>query len=384
MVETPAPAVSAPPRSLEALVKADMPETGLFLATAPVCDQQGPITPTPAWYVLQHFPMPEPLAPEAFELRIDGHVQRRLTVGFEELRRFPARSVRVTMECAGNDSQYFDTRHGAAMAMSALLGPSRAESGIAASGGEFTGVPLAAVLQAVGLRAGAVSVRAEGRDVGTPSPEMMGLPPPAAPIEPFAYDKGLPLDKALHPDTLLAWALNGEALTHHHGAPVRLVVPGWSGNWSVKWLRRIEVLDHPATCWWQTEYYYLAQSPDGHRELLTTLPVKSMVTHPRDDSPTLAAGPHVLRGLAWSGAGAISRVEVSVNGGKTWQAAHLEEPRERWLWTRWSLPVTLRAGSYRIMAKASDETGRTQPKDAHWNYLLKHFDGIIPVDITVK
>ena len=191
------------------------------------------------------------------------------------------------------------------MALSSILGSSRAESGVLASGGEFTGVPLAAVLEAAGIRHGAVAVRVEGRDVGAPSPEMMGLDPPAAPIEPFAYDKGLPLDKALHPDTLLAWALNGEALTHHHGAPLRLVVPGWSGNWSVKWVRRLEVLDHSATCWWQTEYYYNAQSKDGGRELLAALPVKSMVTSPRDDDATVAVGTHVVRGLAWSGAGAV-------------------------------------------------------------------------------
>lgn len=95
------------------------------------------------------------------------------------------------------------------------------------------------------------------------------------------------MEKALHPDTILARAQNGEALDHVHGAPVRLVVPGWPGNWSVKWVQRIEVLDKPATCWYQTEYYYYSQSPDDpQREIITSLPVKSMITFPKDDNPT--------------------------------------------------------------------------------------------------
>ena len=102
--------------------------------------------------------------------------------------------------------------------------------------GEFTGVPLAAVLERAGLGAKAAHVRVEGWDCGVPASASPGT-------KPFFYDKGLPLEKALHPDTILAWAMNGELLEHLHGAPVRLVVPGWSGNWSVKWARRIEVLE---------------------------------------------------------------------------------------------------------------------------------------------
>ena len=99
------------------------------------------------------------------------------------------------------------------------------------SAGEFTGVPLAAVLEQAGIGARAAHVRAEGWDQGVPASASPGT-------KPFFYDKGLPLEKALHPDTILAWAMNGELLEHLHGAPVRLVVPGWSGNWSVKWIRR--------------------------------------------------------------------------------------------------------------------------------------------------
>ena len=93
------------------------------------------------------------------------------------------------------------------------------------------------------------------------------------------------MQKALHPDTILAWAQNGQLLEHLHGAPVRLLVPGWSGNWSVKWLRRLEVMDHMPDCWYHYEFYYYADSPDAtDKELITTIGVKSMVTHPNDDT----------------------------------------------------------------------------------------------------
>ena len=165
---------------------------------------------------------------------------------------------------------------------------------------------------------------------------------------------------------------------------MRLVVPGWSGNWSVKWLQKLEVLDHIAPCFYQTEYFFYADSLEaGDRTMVTTMGVKSIITDPRDDDPTHARGERVVRGLAWSGHGAITRVEVSVDGGESWQDAHLEEPSERWLWVRWSYRWNAHEpGSYKVMSRATDETGRHQPQIG-WNVLRKNFDGIVPVDVTV-
>lgn len=159
----------------------------------------------------------------------------------------------------------------------------------------------------------------------------------------------------------------------------------WSGNWSVKWVQCIEVLDKPATCWYQTEYYYYSQSADDpQREIITSLPVKSMLAYPKDNDATLPRGRHVLRGFAWSGAGTITRVEVSVDDGKTWHAAHLDEPREKWLWARWSLPWDFQEpGTYSILCRATDEAGRVQSREARWNYLRKNFNGIVPVQVTI-
>ena len=354
----------------------------IFRAMAPVLDQEGLITPTQASYVVQHFDVPPVVHPEHWRLSIDGHVRQPISFTFNELRELPGRAARMVLECSGNDAQFFDMQSAERfIRLMRYLDPEyqgkRWQGGLL-SAGEFTGVPLASVLEKAGLKPNAVQVRAEGRDNGSPDRVAHGLPPSDKPVAPFSYDKGLPLEKALHPDTILAWA-------QIHGAPVRLIVPGWPGNWSVKWLQRLEVLDRPATCWYQTEYYYYSQSPDDpNREMITRMPVKSILTFPRDDDATLAKGRHVLRGLAWSGSGMITRVEGSLDDGKSWHAAHLEEPREKWLWVRWSLPWDFTApGAYSVLCRATDEAGRVQPREAHWNYLRKNFDGIVPVRVTI-
>jgi DMSO/TMAO reductase YedYZ molybdopterin-dependent catalytic subunit len=252
-------------------------------------------------------------------------------------------------------------------------------NGMLLSAGEFTGVPLAAILELAGVRPGAVSVRLEGADFGRPNSD----------VEPFYYDKALPLEKALEPDTIVAWALNGEYLDHVHGAPARAVVPGWSGNWHVKWLQRIEVLDHPGECWYQTEYYVYGQSLENHEGMLTLVPSKSIVTFPGPEGATLPRGRHVIRGLAWSGAGRVAQVEVSIDGGTTWRQARLEPPAQKWMWVRWSLPWDFdQPGRYVIKARAIDEAGRVQGSDPRYedrarNFLLKNFAGIIRVELTI-
>jgi DMSO/TMAO reductase YedYZ molybdopterin-dependent catalytic subunit len=338
----------------------------------PVMDLEGLMTPTHLFYVVQHFAVPEPVAPEHWRLTVDGAVKRPLEITYEDLRRLPARTVRTVMECSGSDANYFEYFQG--------IGPKplRCEEAMILSAGEFTGVPLAAVLEQAGLGPRAAHVRAEGWDQGVPASASPGT-------RPFFYDKGLPLEKALHPDTILAWAMNGELLEHLHGAPVRLLVPGWSGNWSVKWLRRLELLEQPPDCWYHYNFYYYGSSPnDPDKELITTIGVKSIVTYPRDDQTTLPRGTHMLRGRAWSGGGAIARVEVSVDGGETWHAAHLEEPRERWMWVRWSYLWEAQPGRYQVMSRATDEVGRVQPRQPRYNNMRKNFNAIVGYEITVE
>ena len=140
-----------------------------------------------------------------------------------------------------------------------------------------------------------------------------------------------------------------------------------------------------ASCYHQTEYFVSGKSADDpNKEMMTTLGCKSIITHPRDDDSPLKFGSHLIRGLAWSGEGTITGVEISLDGGKAWREAHVEDSPDRWLWKRWSYLWDVdEPGHYSIMARASDETGRVQPA-TEWNYQLKHFDGIVPVDITVE
>jgi len=196
----------------------------------------------------------------------------------------------------------------------------------------------------------------------------------------------LPVQKALDPDTIVAWAQNGQLLEHIHGAPARLIVPGWSGNWSVKWIRRLEVLGHMPDCWYHYSFYYFGDSPDDpNKELITTIGVRSIITHSNDDDDvTLPQCIHAVRGYAWSGAASITQVEVSVDGGETWHAARIEEPRERWMWLRWSyLWNAKEPGQFSIMSRATDAAGRVEPKEPRYNNMRKNFSAVVANEVTI-
>ncbi|HAL49469.1 MAG: hypothetical protein FI707_05515 [SAR202 cluster bacterium] len=382
-------------------------------AAAPIMDLQGLITPTDLSFITAQLDMPEPVHPDDWVLSIGGQVDNPLQLTLEDLQKLPGRTVRAVTECAGNDTDFFDYLKDGAPKPSRFSKPDReALAGLRdkfsagalqdadlfipssmmgiLSSGEFTGVPLATVLEKAGLNPDAVSVRAEGFDTGRPDPILQYRSAGTTDVEVvdpgiINYDKGLPMEKALHPDTILAWAQNGEYLRHVHGAPLRLVVPGWSGNWWVRWLQKLEVMDHMPDCYHQTHYFVYGDSAeDPDLVMLTALGVKSVITDPRDEDSSLPRGSHAVRGLAWSGCGAIERVEVSVDGGDTWTDAHIEGPREKWLWARWSyLWEVDEPGQYAIKARATDEEGRTQPQ-TKWNFQRKHFDGIVPLDIEVN
>ena len=219
----------------------------------PVMDLEGLITPTELHYTVQHFDVPEVVPADKWSLSIDGEVKNPLTLSFDDLRRFPGRSVRTVMECSGSDATFFEYFKDEGPK------PSRTQECMILSASEWTGVPLATVLREAGLTDKSLYIRAEGWDQGVPPTAEEGT-------EPFFYDKGLAVQKALHPDTILAWAQNGRLLEHLHGAPVRLLVPGWSGNWSVKWLRRLQVMDHMPDCWYHYQFYYYADSRRCRRQ----------------------------------------------------------------------------------------------------------------------
>src|SRR5580704_8291554 len=210
----------------------------------PVMDLEGLITPTHLHYTVQHFDVPPVVESAEWELKIVGEVKCSLTLNFDQLRRFPARSVRTVMECSGSDATYFEYFKGEGPK------PSRTQEGMILSASEWTGVPLAAVLHEAGLTAKSLYVRAEGNDLGVPPTLPQGT-------KPFYYDKGL-------------------------------LVPGWSGNWSVKWLTKLEVMEREPDCWYHYQFYYYGTSPDDpDKELITTIGVKSIITQPNDDTAAM-------------------------------------------------------------------------------------------------
>ena len=382
---------------------------------SPVLDLEGLITPVDAFYIIAQLQMPDPIHPDDYRFTISGLVEQAAEYTIETLRRLPGKTVRAVTECAGNDGEFWSylqpgsklpkpdlrKKHNeqggwtqmrkedsAALDIEAL-NEAMPSTGLV-SGGEWTGVPLRYVLEKAGVKPEAVSVKLKGWDTGRPDPAIMYASVGRTDFEVvdpgiINYEKALPIEKALDPDTILAWSHNGEYLTHVHGAPLRLVVPGWAGNWWVKWIESIELLDHMPKVYYQTHYFVSGKSPDDpNKQPMTQLGVKTLIKYPRDDDSPLKSGVHVVRGLAWSGAGKVVRVEVSTNGGESWNEAVVEESPDRWLWVRWSYVWEVnKAGHYEVMARATDENGRAQPQTP-FNFQRKHFDGIVPERITIE
>ena len=221
----------------------------------------------------------------------------------------------------------------------------------------WSGVPLRAILDKARVDPRAVAVLFEGADRG--HVESVG--------ETIGFARSLPLSDALHPDTLLATRMNGEPLPPRYGAPVRLVVPGWFGMASVKWLRRIEVLTSPFDGYFQTQRYVY---DDGRGSTpVTRMRVKSLITDPVAGS-TIASGLTRISGWAWSGDGAITGVDVSDGGGGQWHPARLHAPESASAWVRWEIELDLRgSGSRDLRSRARDATGNVQPVQPPWNEL---------------
>lgn len=301
------------------------------------------MTPDDLWYRRNHYAYPE--SPPT-DLQVTGAVRRFLTLSSEEIRSRPARVVVAVLECAGNRRTLFHPR---------VYGVSWKEGAI--SQAEWTGVPLRDLLREAGLDSTAREVVCWGVD-GTR--EEKG---------PFA--RSLPLKKAFHPDTLVAFAQNGRPLAPEHGAPLRLVVPGWYAMASVKWLNRIEVVTEPFQGYYQKDDYHYYPFPDrdeGKRPV-TVIHVNSLIRFP-DDYSVLKTGCHRLEGLAWTGKGVIKRVEVSVDRGGHWHPARLlQRPwKHPYAWVQWTWNWrVLQPGRYEIWSRAVDTAGRMQPLHVKWN-----------------
>ena len=314
---------------------------------------EGPVTATDAFYVRGHGPVPE-IDPATWHLRIEGLVERELSLSIGTLREaFREREVTATLQCAGN-------RRAGLVAVRDI--PGEAPWGAGATGtATWTGVALADVLSVAGVAETATHVGFEGAD----------LSPEAKPSQRFGGS--IPLDKALRREVLLAWAMNGEPLTPVHGAPLRVVVPGYIGARSVKWLERIELRAEPWEGYFQNVVYRLLpedeQPAPGAGMPLGLVALNSDVLSPADGD-TVPAGPLEVRGYAFAGGERyVARVDVSLDGGHSWSQAELLDDLGPWAWRHWRITVDLAPGEHEITVRAWDSSAATQPEDeaALWN-----------------
>jgi hypothetical protein len=283
------------------------------------------------------------------------------------LNELPQRTVLATLECAGNGRSFL-----------AQKVPGVPWGAGAVAHAEWSGVPLAEVLELAGIGDDTVEVVGEGADVGSE---------PDHP-EPMHFARGVPLAKARQRDTLIALRMNGEPLTPSHGFPARLLVPGWYGVASVKWLTRLEASRVPFRGYFQTVKYTIKRSgADGEETVpLGEMAVKSEIVRPFAGE-ALGLGKQRVFGLAWAGEEPVAKVELSTDGGKTWFATELLGPWAPYSWMMWEYLWNVReAGSYELLSRAVSVSGRLQPTQydpSYCGYMI-HFSRPIPVRVESR
>jgi anti-anti-sigma factor len=308
----------------------------------------GVVTPNARFYVRNHFHIPK-IDSSSWRLNIAGVVERPLSLGLGELLKMPSQAQVVTLECAGNGRS--------------LLRPSvngEPWNLGAVSTAEWTGVPLLEVLSRSGIKAEAREIVFRGADSGKLD----------ASSEPIRFERSLSMDDVRGTEPLLAYAMNGEALPIQHGYPLRVIVPGWYAVASVKWLTEIDLISEPYTGHYQAEAYFFEWQRDQQtvREPVSLQQVRSLITEPEPDSK-VEQGELRIRGVAWSGAAPIARVEVRIDGG-LWQNAPLPGEPKRYSWQAWELIARVgQPGSMTISSRATDMAGCTQPDSPEWNRL---------------
>lgn len=312
-------------------------------AEMPLASLTSWITPNDLFHIITIMADPLPaIDPAQWRLSVGGEIERPVTLGYAELKALPARTVVAVLECAGNSRN----------SVSPPIPRSFLGNGFVGNA-EWKGAPLRLVLDLAGVKPSAREVVLEAADRGKPA---------FAPTE-VNFAKSLPLEKALHPDTLLVYEMNGVPLPREHGGPVRVIVPGWYGTYHVKWLTRLAVLDRPFDGVFMTRNWRVRRRRDGYlrEEAASQVAVKSLITNIAPGAK-LSLGSHGIMGAAWSGGKDIASVQVSTDGGVRWHFARLMEPQATYAWRLWEFPWQVtQAGTYTLMARATDTSGATQP-----------------------
>ena len=323
----------------------------------------GVVMPSAHFYVRNHFTTPV-LDSDQYELTVSGLVERTLRLRLGDLHNLPKRSLVATLECAGNGRAQFDPP----------VDGEQWQFG-AASTAEWTGVPLVEILDRAGPAMEAHDVVFRGADAGL-------VDGATAPVR---FERALSVRDARDSGALVAYAMNGEPLPLQHGRPVRLIVPGWYSVASVKWLTEIEVIGRAFEAFFQTKRYHYEWERDGGvvREPIRLQRVRALIAQPADGA-SVTAGEIVVRGVAWSGAAPIDRVDVCIGGGP-WQAARLVGERRRHSWQWWELFTRCDVpGPGTVRARATDLAGNTQPEQPRWNRLGYGGNAIQTVSVVVE
>lgn len=315
-------------RSERHLIPSKTPEAGS--TRTPLQDSHGILTPSSLHFERHHAGIPA-IDPAQHRLMIHGLVERPLILTMEEIRRLPSVSRVHFIECAGNSRSEWGPK----------TAPNAQQSHGLASCSEWTGVLLAELLAEAGVRPEAAWLVAEGADA-------------------CYMQRSIPIQKAMD-DIIVAYGQNGEAIRPEQGYPLRLVIPGWEGNINVKWLRRIKLVDQPYMARDETSKY-TDLLPDGKaRQFTYEMEAKSIITFPSGGHKLSGPGFYEITGLAWSGYGTIERVEVSTDGGETWQDANLQEPRHRMAFSRFRLPWRWDGQEVSLVSRCTDDSGYVQP-----------------------
>ena len=297
----------------------------------PIHALDGTITPQGCAFERHHSGAIE-LRKEDYRLMINGLVEKPLIFTYEDLERFPRENHVYFCECAANTGMEW---------AGAQLNGAQFTHGMIHNM-EYTGIPLRTLLNEAGIKPEGSWIFVEGADASS-------------------NGRSIPLEKALD-DVFVAFKANGEALRKEHGYPVRLVVPGWEGNIWVKWLRRVEVTDQPIESREETSKYTDTLADGTSRKWTWVMDAKSVITSPSPQAPIKhKSGPLVVSGLAWSGHGAITRVDVTLDGGKNWYKARLAKPGETKALTRFYLDIDWNGKEMFLQSRAHDETGYVQP-----------------------
>lgn len=329
----------------------------------PLDKLQSWITPVDLFFVRNHVSEPYALNVASWQLSVAGEVEHPVQLSYDDLAKFEPATVTNTLECAGNGRSFFEPHAPGIQWQRGAVGNAR-----------WTGPRLKDVLGRAGLKT-------TGKHV-----VFKGLEEPPGKVPQFM--RSIPLEKALDPNTLVATHMNGERLTKHHGFPARILVPGWIGAASTKWVTEIRVLDHEFDGNYMKPGYRIPTralapgeelKPDDATVAITRLNVKSVIASPGDGS-TATHGVIPVHGAAWAGEADVTRVDISTDGGQTWSPAELGPDHAKYAWRLWKYSWTpKKSGDYVIMSRATDGDGRVQPSQAAWNpsgYLWNAIDRV--------